>query len=492
MSSALKPSLPDTETAHEPVDSRSPNIAQQISVTQAPVNAAPSLIVWAKDLVGELRSSKGWKLASEIIGGIILVWSAVLGVMTYHSAHLIELKDGAEKSYYQLVGDLAHSSSQVRIGATFRVPQVMLRQVPVKDNLGPIDSLILTLGGKEQTFAAYHGNVQQIFRLHLANLNARNPNWSLAEVQAAIEVLQDLGSEGWYDAREVGKRTIPLTKSLAWVWQPQRSPIHSYETASTLFEGVKLDGIDFQGFELANADFQRASMKAANLQYAHLVGSYLQGINLEGSDVSATDLRFSQLEQANLTNAYMASAKLDSSNFKNAILHGAYLEQAECSSCNFLGANLDGANLWKVNLRNAHLQNATLLHVTGQGANLTNADMSFATLTLADFGGAILDSADLSYAAAPQSKFRNASLENVDLRLADLRGADFTGSKGLQSVRDWTDTNIADAIGLSQSARSVALSRGAVELPRDSQWKSYKQAGRPHHRWRQFRTLLQD
>jgi uncharacterized protein YjbI with pentapeptide repeats len=182
----------------------------------------------------------------------------------------------------------------------------------------------------------------------------------------------------------------------------------------------------------------------------------------------------------------MGSARSDSAHFKNAILHGAFLEQIYCPSCNFLKADLEGANLWKANLRNAYLQNAILARATLQGANLSSADMSSSTLTLADFDNAILDSVDFSYATAPQAKFRNSSLHNADLKLADLRGADFTGAKDLQSVRDWTDANIANTVGLRGSVRSTAISNGAVELPKDSQWKAYKQAGRPRGRWREF------
>jgi uncharacterized protein YjbI with pentapeptide repeats len=490
MSTAQKPALspPDEAVGHH--DSPASPLRQSPD-THNSAQSNFALTAWFQNVASELRSPKGWKLSCEIAGGIILVWTAVLGVMTYHSAHLIDLKDGAERSYYQLVGDLAHSSSQVRIGATFRVPQVMLRRVPLKDSLGPIDSLMLTMGGKLDTFAPYHPNVQQIFRLHLANLNSRNSDWSLAEVQAAIEVLRNLGPEGWYDARETDHTTIPQTKALAWLWQNQRPPLRSYESASTLFEGVRLDGINFQGFELTNADFQRASMKGAILQYAHLAGSNLQSTDLERADISTADLKFSQLVRANLAGAYMMSASVDSANFKNATLHGAFLQQIECPSCNFLEANLDGASLWKANLRNAYVQNASLVRTTVQGANLTNADMSSATLSFADFDGAVLDSADLSYAIATKTKFRNASLRNADLRLADLRGADFTGSKDLQSVRDWTDANIANALGLTGSIRSNAISKGAVELPKDIQWRAYKQAGRPKGRWRQFLTMNQ-
>ena len=441
---------------------------------------------WIRNIAGELRSAGGWKLSGQMFAGIILAWTAVLGVMTYHSAHIVELKDGAERSYYQLVGDLAHSSSQVRIGATLRIPKIMLRRVPVKDNLGPIDSLKLTLGAEEDTVAAYHLNVQQIFRLYLANLNSRNPNWSLAEVQAAIQVLQDLGPEGWYETRETDRTAIPPTIALAWLWQSHHSETRSSESASTLFEGVKLDGIDFQGFNLTNADFQRASMRAANLQYAHLASSNLNDADLASADISSADLNFAQLARANLTGAYILSARSTSANFKNAILSKALLGQIDCSSCIFLQAKLNDASLWHANLRNSYLESATLTSAVLQGADLSGADMSSATLTSADFSNAILDSADLSYATATQTNFRNASVQGVDLKLTDLRGADFTGAKGLESVRDWTDANIADTRGLSTSVRANALSNGAVELPRDFQWKAYKQAGRPKHQWRHF------
>jgi len=491
MSTAPKQALSRPDALTGELDT-SPEAVSQPQATSVPPQTGFSFAGWVRTMIHELRSPRGWKLGGEIVGGILLAWSALLAVMTYHSAHLVELKDGAERSYYQLVGDLAHSSSQVRIGATFRVPQVMLRRVPVKDNLGPIDSLWLTLGGKEDTVAAYHQNVQQIFRLHLQGLNVRNTDWSLPEVKAAIEVLRDLGPDGWYDARVMDRTAVPQTQSLAWLWKNQHSTAYPDMSAATLLEGVKLDGISFQGFELTGADLQGTSMKGAILKYAHLADSNLQNANLEKADISSTDLKFSVLDNANLTNAYIVSATSNSARFRNTVLRGAFLGEIDCSSCNFLEADLEGATLGKANLRNAYLQNASLIRANLMRADLTGADLSSSTLTLADFSDAILDSADLGYATASRTRFCNALLRNADLKLADLRGADFTGAKDLRTVRDWTDANIANTIGLDKPLRLFAIANGAVELPADSQWKAYKQAGRPKGRWRDFLTLREN
>ena len=96
-----------------------------------------------------------------------------------------------------------------------------------------------------------------------------------------------------------------------------------------------------------------------------------------------------------------------------AVKQGVSLAFADLSRVNLEGANLEGANFYKANLRWANLYKANLYK-----ANLYKANLRWAKLIKADLRWAKLSGADLSW----------VNLEEVALFMANLIGADLTGT----------------------------------------------------------------
>jgi len=420
---------------------------------------------WLADIREELSGPKGWKLFAEILAGILLLWGALLGIMTYHSAHLVELKDAAERSHHELLHDLEHDSARVRIEAIQRVPDIMLRQIPVSDYVGPLEALRLTLGGQRHTQAIYHASMQRAVKWHLASLNPKRKDWSLEEVQAIIDLLAELGAAGWYRG-EVLSVHPNKSEGIQWVWMGNPDP--GSIDATSLFESIRMDGVDLQQFSLNYADFRGASLRKANISFAHILHGDFSTAVLDDADLSNTDAHFSKFENASLERAYFTSSLLNSSSFKFSKLSHAHLQEAQCTECLFQNAVLDAA--FAVN------------------ANMNKADLSFASLISADFEGANLTSASLSYTNARNAKFAYAHLQNAKFSNSDLRRADFSHCDGLLNVAAWNDANIWGATGITRDSRLKLIRAGAVEIAGDQQWEEYRRAGRPHKSWTGFQT----
>jgi uncharacterized protein YjbI with pentapeptide repeats len=139
-----------------------------------------------------------------------------------------------------------------------------------------------------------------------------------------------------------------------------------------------------------------------------------------------------------------------------------------------------------VHWQHSHLQNSSLQQAYAEWAHFNDADLSFSSLSDADLSHADLTSASLSHATAKNLKLTGALLRDTDLELADLRHADFTDAIAVREVANWTDANLADAIGLSPADQSYAVSHGAVLISDDLRWNAYKQSGRPHANWSSF------
>lgn len=440
---------------------------------------------WYHDLRTALRSPDGWKLLGQILGGMALVWGVFVGVATYQSSHLLAVIERGERSYYQLLNDLGRESPRVRIGAIRRIPDVMLQQLPISHRLGIIDSLKLILGWEPKKAAVYHSDVQRLVHIELDSLNSSNPNWSLAEVESVIDVLEELGAEGWYAGKSRPHTEHPKD-SLAWIWKTVPPTVEAYQNAATLFESVRLDGINLSQFDLAQADFKGASLKGANLSYSILDNAALQGASLHKADLSYASVRYGQLEDAKLQEAYLTSAIMEYCDLKHVDLRNAHLQEADLSHANMLGAVLTQANVRKARLQLANLQNTNFDLAYMVEVDFHGADLSFASLRSADLSNSNLTKADLSFAILSNTNLQGTDLNQADFLAADLSHANLRGVRNLNAVRDWLDANIAGVKGLSGNEIRHLMLQGAVVIPNPAKWRAYKEAGRPHSRWKEF------
>ncbi|MGR3295117.1 MAG: pentapeptide repeat-containing protein, partial [Candidatus Bathyanammoxibius sp.] len=137
-----------------------------------------------------------------------------------------------------------------------------------------------------------------------------------------------------------------------------------------------------------------------------------------------------------------------------------------CPKCDLSGADLSGADLVvadlrSVNLSGASLKDAWMSNAWLTGANLRDADLSGANLEGADLGGADL---------------RGANLTGTILTVVSVKGADFTGAKGLTAeqvselkkagaivdVGGVGDTGGEDSSNISEAITTIRK-RGGIE-----------------------------
>ena len=436
---------------------------------------------WIHDLLAELTSPKGWRLFGEILAGVAVVCGIPIGLMTYQSSIIEQSRGEAERSYYQLLHDLDDQSLQVRLGAIQRIPDLMTQQVPVSEQTTVLSVIRYSFGGKRPTIAVYNHNLQRAMQLHLAHLTQNDKQWDIDEIREIIATLGTLGASGWYDA-VLPTRSTAKVDSLAWIW---RARIRDEDVISpaSLFENVKLDGIDLEQYDLTDADFRGAGLSHANLTFARLSQSDFTGAQLSDADLSQSDMGNSHFDRAILQNVYLTGALLDSSTFKFSQLEHGHLQNMQCQRCTFLRADLQFADIQQAAFQNASLQNTVFDHAYASEINLSGADLSFASLRGAYLRKANLAEASLNYADASGSNFDGANLSSARFSFCDLRRANLSNVIGLSMVADWLDANIARVTGLSASERAMLLAKGAVEIEDDRNWRAYREAGRPHQEW---------
>jgi uncharacterized protein YjbI with pentapeptide repeats len=278
------------------------------------------------------------------------------------------------------------------------------------------------------------------------------------EIRSALETLQSLGSEGWYEAKP--RTTVPERReSLSWIWAKQLTAsrfLGDYELAGTLFEDTTINELNLSGYSLNNACFRSSRLLKAQFQYVKAESSTFQYAILDDANFTGAKLRGSRFDRASLIKA----------DFGNTALEHANLELSDLRGANFRSSILRNANLFQ--------------------ADVSRAGFEKADLTESNLGYAKLEDADLTDATVRGADFRSASLKGVELSGADFSSANFTKAHNLDDIRGCYDANFADVIGLTLEEFNKLIERGAVSIPDPHRWRAYKSAGRPHLRWREF------
>jgi uncharacterized protein YjbI with pentapeptide repeats len=435
------------------------------------------LSVWGRDIRRQFLRTTGWKSIAAAFGSVAVVWGFLSGLVTYHLDHLEKLNETAERSYYEVVSNLASSNARVRVGGLHRVPEVMLRPVPDVRNFGMWDAVKLTLGARPGVLHPYHADLRTILHSYFLGLSLDNVNPSVPEVAAYISALIALGPEGWY--REEPRPPIRRTQGLVWIWNSAEFAAHSTDNPSDLFINTNLIGINLQDFDLKHADFSRTKLNRADLRGSFLDNARLNGAKLSNAKLTGAHLNFADMISADLNGADLEGADLHFARFKTedknlATAVHSFAARSDFSQCDCLGLRLTSATLLQATFRSTNLQNANLEHAMLNGALLDGSDLSFVQADNADFSGATITNANLREASLRRAFFSGASIRGTNFRGADLRDATFTNCKSLDLNADFRNANIAGVQGLSADMISALKSRGAVEIASDTGWQAFQ------------------
>lgn len=443
------------------------------------------LFSWLKNLKNTLTSPSGWKLASKFIFMLLLIWGALQTLLTYQAERIEKSLERAENSYYQFIREFGHDSERIRIGAISNIQNIMLRKAPASTKISMFDSFKLTLGFDIKQKPIYHLKIKKIFYNYIKSMGKNNPNWSLDEMELIIDILINIGNQGWYKA-ELNNEMTARKNGLTWLWE-SRIVTENDIPMSNLFSKVRLDKVDLANFDLTNADFSKAGLVESKLKYTKLMN-----VNLNNADLSKADLSFSRI-----TNTQFTQAKLINTKFFNSIIE----------NCGYKLVHLEHAEFADAEIANSHFQNAYLDNtdffksrhfiVDFSNASIKSADFSDVRLNKVIFHSTILDNSKFCYSKLSEVSFRLSSLENVDFSNctltknidfegAYLKGSNFSGVKGIEMVDIWMDANISNVVGLSKELIKYIIGKGAVVIPSKKKWQAYKAAGRPHARWKEY------
>ncbi len=469
------------------------------------------LFSWFRDVGTSLAAPTGWKLLVRAVvfigGGVALL----LALLTYQDQVRATLADAAERSYGRLVDDLNAASEALRISALRRIPAVMTRRVPESGQIAPWKGLQSLIGRNGGMKAVYHQEAQRLCHLFMKRAkavssaeldalrgaaDAGTPNLpataiSREESEAITGLLASLGYKGWYHAEAQAGGTG--RGRLAWVWLAPPRPDAEYP-ALTLFEGVRIDGLELSMLDLSGTSFAHSQLRAASFVFSSLDRSSFARAILPGADFRNTTLTASSFERSYLPRASFADATLLGCDFRLADLRHSSLRGASIAGARFFGAILDYSNLsgTRADAGNApyasgaFFQDASMRGAYMAHANLAGSQLQRVTLDGATLTNAILQDCDLRFSSAREADFSFATVSGARLDLADLTKANLTSIRGLEEIVSCTDTNIADVVGLSEAIKDVLIAKGAVSIPALGQWNDYKAAGRPHERWREY------
>jgi uncharacterized protein YjbI with pentapeptide repeats len=433
--------------------------------------------VWGRDIRHEFFSRSGWKSIATAFGGIAFVWGFLSGLVTYHLEHFEKANETAERSYYEVVSDLASSNARVRVGALHRIPEVMLRPVSDIRHFGMWDAVKLTLGARPRELHPYHDDLRTIMHSYFLGLSLDNVTPSTPEVAAYIAALIDLGPDGWY--REDTRPPVARTGGLLWIWNSPESAAHIAENPSDIFINTNLTGVNLQDFVMEHADFSRAKLNGADLRGSSLQNARLNGAKLSDAKLTGAHLNFADMISADLNGADLEGADLHFARFKTedknqATAAHSFAARSDFSQCDCLGVRLTSATLLQAKFHGTNLQNANLEHAMLNGASLDESDLSFVQADDADFSDAAITNGNLREASLRRALFQGATIRGTSFRGADLRDANFTNCKSLDLNADFRNANIAGVKGLSADTIAALKTRGAVEIAADADWQEYQ------------------
>lgn len=235
----------------------------------------------------------------------------------------------------------------------------------------------------------------------------------------------------------------------------------------------QLDGADLSGADLDGANFCDARLRRVNL-----AGAMLGGADLCRADLEDADLRGTRLHGVRWLNTNFRGSLIDESTKINAVqrsvwmLHNARdqvvalpsknLRECDLAKVSFAGFDLEGVDFSYgivracsfsgLSLRGSRFEMSNATDAEFRGADLRRACLDSGGFHSADFAGADLRDATFQYAFIAKTRFNDA----------DLRGADLTGAKGWQGIKEVAGARFDERSRCPDGFREWAEARGAI------------------------------
>jgi hypothetical protein len=277
---------------------------------------------------------------------VCVVVTAVVGAQEYEQARLRTERDEAQESFFQLIEGIGSPSLLTSIGALRRIPAQTTRAVPRDTEPYPGEGVLYMLGLHNHPIE-YPYRSELLSTLHIAAKMEKPERLTCTMTTSALmEVLCDLGPEGWYGANMdggiVGVRRNGVD-CLSWIWGNAPSGTTQGIPAYRIFVKAELCDLQLSQKLLHAARFDSASIDGATFE-----GSDLRGANFHGAQLRSVDFKQAELDGALLSHkllhaARFDSASIDGASFEGADLRGADFRGARLRSVDFKQAELDGA-----------------------------------------------------------------------------------------------------------------------------------------------------
>jgi uncharacterized protein YjbI with pentapeptide repeats len=406
-------------------------------------------VIWQKHLRDQFADPAGWKLIVSPLTFLVGFAAIVLGFVNYQSSNLDHEMEAADHAYSQLMGDAGNDSVRTRISAIHRIPSILYRLVPDSSDIGPWAAFRLAVGMHGAESPKYHQDMKFLILDLFDEIRAGNSTDPLREVQALINLLGELGPEGWYSAKARESHPVP-EEGIQWLWQPPTQFRQVGPSTVTLFNGLPLSGIDLSDFALDDAELRRTSMFQTIMSR-----SSLKRADLTGTCASEAHFEFSHLDQANLSGVYMLGSHFESSSLKGALLDRADLSNSHFEYTELSQSRATGTAFVRTKLMGTRMVNASAESNYFDGADLTGADLSNSVFDFSRFEMGTMRQANLSGTSLRRADLFAADLSGanflgVDLRDADLRNANLSGARNLLKAKNLTGANVAGVRGLSR------------------------------------------
>ena len=457
---------------------------------------AQSVRGWWSDIVQTFAAPKGWQFVGKTILLFAGGYGLLLTLLTYQQTSRMSEIDLAERAYVRLTEDLNSDNVKRQIDALHKIPEMMCRRTPIISRTPTVFEYVTAATGNGiPTTTPFMHDLKR--KLHgyttidpqTSNASGANAGLSKKQFDAVIEVLCQLGYEGWYTGRVIQDEHVKLVDGIQWVWHaPPENFRYLHESPSTIFEETVIRSCVLSRFSLDNANFKKTRIDEGDFSYAKLHSANFAGGHLSQVDFSHTKLSDSLFDGATMDSVKLGNAELRFVSFRDTVMTGLSVWDCDLSGGNFIKAiisegsfsnanapddavSFDSCELKNVRFFGCNLQRCSFRRVVSVGLSFTNCNLENSSFALAHMSGV---------------SFRDCNVEGVVFDRCDLRDGDLGAAKNILELRSALDANISGA-KLEESARQYLIEKkGAIEIPDSEKWKSYKLDGTPHDRWRDY------
>lgn len=241
-----------------------------------------------------------------------------------------------------------------------------------------------------------------------------------------------------------------------------RADLSRVEAHGANFHLASLRGADLTAGRFQRAKFDRADLRDARLDGAAFTGAVFTGARLAGASLHWADLSHARLDGVDLRGCTGETATFHRAHLADAMLEGLHFRAPDFTEANLDRALLTDTRFPRADLRGASLVEAGLAGVSWPFADLRDADLSRASFHLGSSRSGMLFAGT---SEGTRTGFYTDELRDLghkdpaEVRVADLRGADFTGAH--TDDTDWYRVDLRGARHDAAQRRHMAAT-GAI------------------------------